>query len=182
MFNGAEAHVIQNLTVLAVVLVSHCQTCDGLFIMKFNEQLATILEARGLRPAVITMKRGTVIEADHVRMVKTKTGRTILVVGIGPGRYEKVHRYNNPGGIVNKLRDFYGPHRYAPTPQQDQATGADLEGTCENCQRHYLECMKDPCEHPSYYYDLHRILITYPLFKRIITIRPENIESIREIR
>ena len=150
--------------------------------MKFNDKLSTILEARGLKRAIITMKRGTVIEADHVRMVKTKTGKTIVVVGIGPGRYEKVHRYNNPGGIVNRLRDFYSPHKYVPTPYQDQATGADLEGGCENCERNYLECLAAPCEHPSYQYDLHRVLITCPLFKKILTIKPENIESIREIR
>jgi hypothetical protein len=150
--------------------------------MNFTDRLSTILEARDLKRAVITMKRGTVIEADHIRMVKTKTGRTIVVVGIGPGRYEKVHRNNSPGGIVNKLRDFYGPHRYVPTPNQDQSTGEDLGGVCEGCGRGYIECMNNPCERPDYYYDLHRILITYPLFKRIITIKPENIESIHEVQ
>jgi hypothetical protein len=151
--------------------------------MNFTNRLSTILETRGLKRAVITMKRGTVIEADHVRMVKTKTGKTIVVVGIGPGRFEKIHRYNNNlGGVVNRLRDFYGPHRYIPTPQQDKATGEDLGGVCENCGRGYIECMNDPCERPDRSYDLHRILITYPLFKRIITIRPENVESIREVR
>ena len=139
--------------------------------MKFNDRLSAILETRISKRSIITMKRGTVIEADHIRTVKTKTGKTVVVVGIGPGRYEKVHKNNNPAGIVKKLRDFYGPPRYVPTSHQDPATGVDLEGICENCNRHYVECMNQPCESPSYYYDLHRNLVTYPLFRKIITIR-----------
>jgi hypothetical protein len=148
--------------------------------MSFNKKLSTILEARLLRPAIITMKRGTVIEADHVRMIKTPAGKTILVVGIGPGRFDVECPSNNPTHVVGKLRDFYAPSYYVPSKGQDPDTGIDLEGTCESCQRHYTECMRDPCADPKYYYDLHRILVKIQLFKKILTMRPNNIASIRE--
>lgn len=54
--------------------------------MGFIKRLDSLMEAVGrYRPAVIRMKRGTVIEADHVREVRKKnTGEVFLVVGFGP--------------------------------------------------------------------------------------------------
>jgi hypothetical protein len=74
---------------------------------------STLTEARNLQPAIITMKRGTVIKADHHRVLKSKG---LVVVGIGPGNFEaydsKPSRPNKK--LCTRLRDFYGPQQYVP--------------------------------------------------------------------
>jgi len=143
----------------------------------FHNKLSTILEGRNLRPAIIITKRGIVIEADHVRTVlrSSKSGvRKMLVAGVDPGRYEVVHRSCNLS-IVKKMRDFYGVPRYILAPGQED-DGSDPNSICVKCQRFCEECR---CRHPRYRYDLHRRYVTVRLFRKIFTMDPENIESIR---
>lgn len=127
------------------------------------------------------MKRGTIINADHVRLVTSPTGRKVLVAGIDPGRNEVICQCHT-AGFVKSLRDFYAPPRYIPDISQGQnEDGVDLTGICVNCDRHYLECMDKPCEEPGYAYDLHRQYVVTRLFRKILTMDPKNVASVDKV-
>lgn len=112
-------------------------------------------------PAIITMKRGTVIHADHARFVTYPSGVKMLVAGIKPALVESVTT-NSDGGantpLVRRLRDFYTPQRYEYASWQDE-TGWDV-----------------PDE--DGWYSAHRDCIYGKKFKKVLTIREHNIESI----
>jgi len=78
-----------------------------------------------LRPATITMKRGTVIEADHVKDLGH-----MLIVGIGPGR-GKAHWHR---GVVNRSREFATRERYEGRNMYRQKFGKVLTINKENIQ------------------------------------------------
>jgi hypothetical protein len=149
--------------------------------MVFTEQLTAafdiILENRYVRPAAITTRRGTVIRADHARVVSLPSGAKMLVAGLRPGRYQQIHTGHN-GSFVKRMRDFYGVPRYIPT-QNQASSGDDLDGECRECHRHYQECMDEPCSYPCYDYDLHRNYITTRLFEKIITMYIDNVRDIK---
>lgn len=67
------------------------------------------LDIRNGQPAIIKMKRGTVIKADRIRAVRLPGG-PLLVAGIGPGEFHKYSSGYSSGSIrkslLNKLHDF----------------------------------------------------------------------------
>ena len=78
----------------------------------------TLAEARGLRPAIVTMKRGTIIHADHARMLGGI--RHYLAVGIGPGSFlsggcQKGEHRKSP---IRLARDFYAPPTWDVDPER----------------------------------------------------------------
>lgn len=113
------------------------------------------------------MKRGTVIHGDHVRIVKYPSGKKYVIVGITPDIVTYEGRALGHAGrnipLVRKFRDFYGPERYVPTSWQDE-TGWDLDS--------------EEYEDGSVYYDAHRDCIHTKKFHHILTINPDNIDSI----
>ena len=123
-----------------------------------------LLENSRLTPAIITMKRGTVIRADHARIVTYPSGNKVLVVGIGPG----THTYHSSSvgtrgaPLVRKLRDFYAPDRYEPAEWQDSTGWDNGEDWGDG----------------DVTYDAHRECYTTKKFATILTIRPHNIASI----
>lgn len=118
-------------------------------------------------PAIITMKRGTVIHGDHVRIATYPGGKKYVIVGIKPGVYTRkggALGYHGRGvPLVRKMRDFYAPERYVPSYGQDE-TGWDLES--------------EEYEDGTFYYDAHRDCIHTRKFRNILTINPDNIASI----
>jgi hypothetical protein len=137
-----------------------------LFI-KISESLAdrglTLISESRLRPAVITMKRGTVIPVHHFRKIRGRRGGAVIVAGIDPG--EHVQHYlgsvTSGGLTVGKMRDFYGPLYWAPSWWQD-ATGWD-----------------DRSRHGGEEYDAKRIPTQIRKFRKILTMNEENIRSIK---
>jgi len=136
------------------------------------------------RPAIITMKRGTVIKADHARMVQYPTGRSYLVVGVKPGLYETEMAsasLSKNGSFVRRLRDFYAPGEYIPAPYQDE-TGWDEPLGGETPEGwHAVEAYNSrPCggRGPGGY-SAHRYYIKKMKFEKIMTINPENILGIK---
>lgn len=120
------------------------------------------------------MKRGTVIKADHARWVRYPSCGTLLVVGIGP----PISWVRNAGparrdSLVHRLRDFFAPGEYVPAPWQD-----DLG---------WHEPPVDPANHWSGEasggfgqdgYSAHKYYRVHCKFRKILTIKPENIKSI----
>jgi len=146
------------------------------FINRLNATVGVISEGRQMVPAVIYMKRGTVIEVDHARMITLPRGGKMIVAGIGPGRYQ-LRTMHQSANFVNTMRDFYAPPYYEPAKWQYE-DGTDPNGICTSCNRPYYECMADPCEYPHYKYDLHRDYIMTRLFKKILTINPKNVDRV----
>jgi hypothetical protein len=142
-----------------------------------------ISEGRPLHPAVITMKRGTTIKADHARIIKHPiTGTQILVFGQGPGTYLR-HWGNSPirirFSIIGKMRDFRGPGRYVPSASHIRSSRQDETGWSE----------PDPEARPSGRtssswggpdgYDAHRAYEFDDRFSKIMTANMSNVENIR---
>lgn len=78
---------------------------------KINAKLLLESDANAgrLRPATVTMKRGTVISADHVRIIKhPETGTPIAVIGISPVTV----RNTASKRLTKRLRDFYSKKKY----------------------------------------------------------------------
>jgi len=152
--------------------------------MKFNQRLAAILEqqtagGRSLCPAIIITARGVEIKADHARWFKAKN-HIFLAAGLDPTVIEQVAR--NSGGVLRQARDFFAAPRYLPTSRQDQGTGwADLK--CSKCK--FPKYMHDldglPCDgyEPGTRYDAHRLCLKRQRFRKIITIRKENVRSVQ---
>jgi hypothetical protein len=147
---------------------------------KISESLAdrglTVISESRLRAAVITMKRGTVIKADHARIIKHPvTHSLILVFGQQPGDYETWHgnRAQIMKSLTSTMRDFTGTGYYIPTetprygaakPGQNRPAPQDETGWCE------------PDEDGQY--DAHRDFMRQKKFKVIMTANMENVASI----
>lgn len=135
-------------------------------------KLTLLSESRRLAPAVITMKRGTVIKADHARLVRTSPNTSMLVVGFGPGKFSYIttksgNSLSTP--LVRMMRDFYYPDRYEPTPWQDE-TGWHEPGIRPG--------LGSGGNGPDGY-SVHRNCVATRKFRHIITIIPDNIRSIQ---
>ena len=116
-----------------------------------EKRLHTIKEAgkrSRLRPAVIIMKRGTIIEADHARQVNhPKTGTPMIVLGIQPGLFPRwANRYQNinpqKASLIGKMRDFATVGRYVPATawiyRQDETGWSEPDENGEfNAHRDY---------------------------------------------
>jgi hypothetical protein len=74
-----------------------------------------LLESRRHQPALILMKRGTLIPVHHAREVRSpNSGETWVIAGIDPGRYERFYTGHFPNGWYMSLRDFYGLREWIP--------------------------------------------------------------------
>jgi len=118
-----------------------------------------------LRPAIITMNRGTVIRANHARFAKYPSGNKIFVAGINPGRFSRItqsasHIVSQKTPFVLWMRDFYEPYEYVPSPEKNQ----DENGWAEPNDG---------------YYTTHRQCMYVKKFKKILTMNPNNIKSIQ---
>ena len=124
-----------------------------------------LVESRRLRPAKILMARGTVIHADHARIVRhPETGTRILVMGIVGGRRtvaEYVHWQNggNRHSLTRALPDFTAPGEWVPGGDCDES------GWCE------------PDE--DGHYNAHRVYYAERKFKTILTAYMDNISDIQ---
>ena len=147
----------------------------------FNKKLAAILfesdiKSNRLRPATIVMKHGTVIEADHARILKT-IGKwsgeemSILLVGIGPGRFKqgpiRSNRTLSQSGIVAKARDFCMKDEWVRTDELYEEMMNDI--------MHAEESGETLEEHG---YCATKLQIRTRKFSKILTINPENVERI----
>jgi|3_EtaG_2_1085321.scaffolds.fasta_scaffold02338_10 coenzyme F420-reducing hydrogenase delta subunit len=126
-----------------------------------NRGLTVISESRRLRPAVITMKRGTVIPVHHFRKIRGGRGGAVIVAGIDPGEYIQYHDGSHGDGRrVGKMRDFYAPGHWIPSSWQDE-TGW--------CEPHAADGG----------YDARRRFAQVKKFRKILTMNEENIRSIK---
>ena len=121
----------------------------------FNKRLSTVLEdntARRAHPAIIITARGVEIRADHARWMKTTKGNVFLAVGIHPRIKERTVSYYNRGGVLRRARDFYAP----------EETESHLQSpTILRVAKHQYK------------------RIVRQRFSKILTIRKENVKSIR---
>jgi len=145
------------------------QPIDTIDMSVLRESLARqtdnfILEAK-LNPAIIYMKRGTVIPAHHIRKIRSPHGTEIIVVGIHPANIAlKLRRF---APFLIKLRDFYSsPHEiennygYWPDGEEMQPDIVGIRAGYYNKRGH------DGC------YRCHQ------KFRVILTININNIERI----
>jgi hypothetical protein len=148
--------------------------------LKLDSALKKVFnESRSLNPANIYMKRGTVIKADHHRIVKVPSfegfSDTRVYVGIGPGLY----RYTSASAsfivgaqFVHKLRDFYGKSVYVPNPHWIEDGDIDATG--------WREMTEEEIEDKDYWHIKKSVLVTKK-FKKILTMNPENIKEIKPL-
>jgi hypothetical protein len=135
-----------------------------------EKRLHTIKEAgkrSRLRPAVIVMNRGTVIEADHVRQINhPETGTPMIIFGIKPGYYPRwASRYQRIGSqrasLIGRMRDFTTAGGYVP---------------CEECGQDETG-WSEPDEHGKY--DAHREYEWNNRFQYIMTAYMSNVRDIK---
>lgn len=139
--------------------------------MKLTEIL---VEGRRLNPAIITMKRGTIIEVDHARWIRYPSGSTYLVAGIGPPTEHHIDARPaaSGGGFVRHLRDFWARGEYIPAVWQDE-TGWHQPGDENERAAPHMNASGPISE-----YSAHRAWKQHCRFTRILTMNPDNIESI----
>jgi len=147
--------------------------------MKLTEILA---EDRRLRPALITMKRGTIIRPNHARFVIYPSGNTILVAGFGKGSGPIVSdsgNFNSNDSVVRKLRDFFGPPTYLNCEWQDPSGWHEplLDDDGLEAWYHDYNTVGTGGVGPDGY-SAHKQYAINPRFDRVITIRKHNIQSI----
>lgn len=130
-------------------------------------RLMVLCENRRMRAATIIMNRGTVIEADHVRIINhPETGTPTVVAGIRPGIYPRYSiRYQRIGkhkrSLIGRMRDFTTPGEYVPCIE----CGQDETG------------WSDPG--PDGRYNAHRGFTWNQKFKHILTIFKANVKDIQ---
>jgi hypothetical protein len=147
------------------------QKLDGTL---FESGLVPIMENRGHRPAVITMKRGTVIPVHHFRKIVNRNGRTTIIAGIDPGRWEtndKGGGYSSKYPTHHDMRDFYNPGYWVPMPWQDEDGWDDpLRPREERVGASWGDG-----------YDAKRAYIQVRKFRKILTMYEENIKNIKSL-
>jgi len=131
-----------------------------------------LLEAK-LNPAIIYMKRGTVIPVHHFRKVTTPNelgftgGKTFIIAGIDPQMIPVVYHYYNQ--FSYKLRDFYTrPIMVVPPIFAGMTAMGHPHGRTEGWD--------EPDE--SGMYCVKTRYSFYRKFRKILTIIPDNIERI----
>ena len=107
-----------------------------------------------LKPAMITMKRGTIIKADHARYYKLNSGTTILVAGIGPGRHRRIKYGSSTTGVIKNLRDFYYKDEWITSREAAQWNPTHVVG------KESMACIR------------------IQKFNKIFTMNPENIANV----
>ena len=146
------------------------QPIDTIDMSILQESLARqtdnfILESR-MTPAIIYMKRGTVIPVHHYRKIRTPIGGVDLVVaGIEPISRREEH--NALSKLIPKLRDFYSLPSWEAIPWLVESGVQDEMGWSE------------PDDEGRY--DAARVCIIHRKFYTILTIRVENIERIEPV-
>ena len=155
-------------------------------------KLHLLAEATGrMRPATITMKRGTIINADHARWL---ANGKYLAVGIEPGLFEEEHHKRDPRqrqkSALKEARDFYAPPRWGNWDAANQDETGWSHPSCWNCGAgrwsvrlpgHFPPLPADGtpcCDNPKLHYNAGKKFITRKKFKKILTIRKENIANI----
>ena len=163
------------------------QPIDTIDMSVLRESLARqtdnfILESR-MTPAIIYMKRGTVIPVHHYRKIlwdpKLRYPRCVndmVIAGINPlgarqGRRE--HEFA-PSGILHKMRDFYSPPVWEATPWLVADGTQDEMGWSEP-----YDIDEDGS---GGRYNAKRVCVMYKKFSKILTIRVENIERIEPVQ
>ena len=158
----------------------------------FNKKLAMILfetdaTKNRLRPATITMKRGTVIEADHVRqvMIPGKSGDLqIIIAGIQPGKFESIWSRGHIG-ICQRFRDFYFKQKTVPMSWLLRGKKpVDIEAN--DFVREYFKYSPSYRQddygwyepRPDGRYDASRAYMVTRKFNKILTMNPKNIDKI----
>lgn len=158
-----------------------------------------ISEAANLQPAVITMNRGTIIEADHTR----KIGKT-LFVGIGYNanpETKQILGYNQMkgffGAVVNRLPDFvqtfYSENHYNMyTGEPNSVYRYEKSGDELDMERYQklveLNAPRIILDNERYKkiklgpggYSAHKTLSYKRFFGHILTINIDNIASIEQ--
>ena len=154
----------------------------------FNKKLAMILfetdaTRNRLRPAIITMKRGTVIEADHVRqvMIPDKSGDQvpIIIAGIQPGKFESILSRGN-AGICQRFRDFYLKQK--TVPMSWLLRNRKFSFTIPEYMKYSPTYRQDDYgwyePRPDGRYDASRAYMVTRKFNKILTMNPKNIDKI----
>jgi len=136
------------------------------FSIRLQKTLYPIVESRFVKPAVIIMKRGTVIPAHHVRAITTPRGRRIVVAGLKPGRYEHIYTagYNPSRNLTHKLRDFYAPGEWVPDVSMVKQGYQDETGWSE--------------PEADGWYSAKRDFLLRRKFEKVLTMNAENVLEI----
>jgi len=138
---------------------------DKLGLALSEAGLGPLLESRRMQPAIILMKRGTLIPVHHVREVRNPfTGTMWVIAGIDPGRWQRVYKGHFPNSWYFKLRDFYLSREYHPDSYLVQHGYQDETGWSE------------PDEYGHYCAD--RELRITRRFRKILTMNRENVKTL----
>lgn len=124
----------------------------------------------GLRPGTIVMKRGTVIEADHIAW-----NGNCLRVGIKPGRYEKVTHSISTLAVGDP--DFYAIKHTRPKLRKEVEEIYQL-----HFSRIYHQLATDLKEYLDTYDYSHTDYIVIRKFHNILSINPVNVDTIDGIK
>ena len=153
------------------------QPIDTIDMSILQESLARqtdnfILESR-MTPAIIYMKRGTVIPVHHYRKIRTPIGGVDLVVaGIEPISRREEH--NALSKLIPKLRDFYSLPSWEAIPWLVESGVQDEMGWSEP-----YDIDEDGS---GGRYNAKRVCVMCRKFLKILTISAENIERIEPVQ
>jgi len=156
------------------------QPIDTIDMSILQESLARqtdnfILESR-MTPAIIYMKRGTVIPVHHYRKILWDTRQSMVIAGINPisARQGRIVYEYAPSGILHKMRDFYSPPVWEATPWLVESGVQDEMGWSEP-----YDIDEDDS---GGRYNAKRVCVMCRKFLKILTISAENIERIEPVQ
>jgi len=127
-----------------------------------------ITENRRLKPAIIYMKRGTIIPVDHYRIVM-HNDMEFLLAGIGPGRFKVIvsSGYSHRRHWMHRMRDFWAPGQWIPHVRAVEQGWQDETGWSEPDEYGNYDAMRD--------FELIR------KFRKILTMHPQNVAKIEPL-